>query len=97
MNQVPNVRLNNGVEIPQFGFGVFQVPPDGDRRRRSRAAFDAGYRHIDTAPMYGNEEGVGQALAESGVCRATRCSSPPSCGTTTAGLRLGAARPSTRA
>jgi 2,5-diketo-D-gluconate reductase A len=68
MNQVPNVRLNNGVEIPQFGFGVFQVPPD-ETAATVRAALDAGYRHIDTAQMYGNEEGVGQALAESGLSR----------------------------
>jgi 2,5-diketo-D-gluconate reductase A len=56
------------VEIPQFGFGVFQVPPE-DTAQTVRAAFDAGYRHIDTAQMYGNEEGVGQALAESGLSR----------------------------
>ena len=68
MNQVPNIRLNNGVEIPQFGFGVFQVPPD-ETAATVRAALDAGYRHIDTAQMYGNEEGVGQALAESGLSR----------------------------
>jgi len=68
MTQVPNVRLNNGVEIPQFGFGVFQVSPD-ETAATVRAAFDAGYRHIDTAQMYGNEEGVGQALAESGLSR----------------------------
>ena len=68
MTQVPNIRLNNGVEIPQFGFGVYQVPPD-ETAATVRAAFDAGYRHIDTAQMYGNEEGVGQALAESGLSR----------------------------
>lgn len=68
MTQVPNIRLNNGVEIPQFGFGVFQVPPD-ETAQTVRAAFDAGYRHIDTAQMYGNEEGVGRALAESGLPR----------------------------
>ncbi len=56
------------MEIPQFGFGVFQVPPD-DTAATVRAAFDAGYRHIDTAQMYGNEEGVGRALAESGLAR----------------------------
>ena len=56
------------MEIPQFGFGVFQVPPD-ETAATVRAAFDAGYRHIDTAQMYGNEEGVGQALAESGLSR----------------------------
>jgi 2,5-diketo-D-gluconate reductase A len=68
MTQVPNVRLNNGVEIPQFGFGVWQVPPD-ETAQTVRAALDAGYRHIDTAQMYGNEEGVGRALAESGLSR----------------------------
>ena len=68
MTQVPTIRLNNGVEIPQFGFGVFQVPPD-ETAETVRAAFDAGYRHIDTAQMYGNEEGVGQAVAESGLPR----------------------------
>jgi 2,5-diketo-D-gluconate reductase A len=68
MTQVPNVRLNNGVEIPQFGFGVFQVPED-ETVQTVRAALDAGYRHIDTAQMYGNEEGVGQALKESGLSR----------------------------
>ena len=68
MTNTPNIRLNNGVEIPQFGFGVFQVPAD-ETAQTVRAAFDAGYRHIDTAQMYGNEEGVGQALAESGLSR----------------------------
>jgi 2,5-diketo-D-gluconate reductase A len=68
MTDVPTIRLNNGVEIPQFGFGVFQVPPE-ETAEAVRAAFDAGYRHIDTAQMYENEEGVGQALAESGLSR----------------------------
>ena len=68
MNQVPTIRLDNGVQIPQFGFGVFQVPPQ-ETAATVRAAFDAGYRHIDTAQMYGNEEGVGRALAESGLSR----------------------------
>jgi len=68
MTQVPNIRLNNGVEIPQFGFGVFQVPPE-ETEQAVRDAFDAGYRHIDTAQMYQNEEGVGRALAESGLAR----------------------------
>jgi 2,5-diketo-D-gluconate reductase A len=62
------IQFNNGVEIPQLGFGVFQVPPTATRRA-VLAAFDAGYRHIDTAEMYGNEEGVGAALAESGLAR----------------------------
>jgi 2,5-diketo-D-gluconate reductase A len=68
MTQVPTIRLNNGVEIPQFGFGVFQVPEE-ETAQTVRAAFDAGYRHIDTAQGYGNEEGVGKALAESGLSR----------------------------
>ena len=68
MTQVPTVKLNNGVEIPQFGFGVFQVPPD-ETAQTVRAAFDAGYRHIDTAQMYGNEEGVGAGLRASGLAR----------------------------
>ena len=68
MNQVPNVRLNNGVEIPQFGFGVFQVPPD-ETAATVRAAFDAGYRHIDTAADVRQRGGCGQALAESGLSR----------------------------
>jgi len=68
MTQVPTIRLNNGIEIPQFGFGVFQVPPE-ETAATVRAAFEAGYRHIDTAQMYGNEEGVGQALEESGLAR----------------------------
>jgi 2,5-diketo-D-gluconate reductase A len=68
MTQVPTIGLNNGVEIPQFGFGVFQVPPE-ETEQAVRAAFDAGYRHIDTAQMYENEEGVGRALAASGLPR----------------------------
>ena len=68
MTQVPDIQLNNGVEIPQFGFGVFQVPPD-ETAETVRGALDAGYRHIDTARMYQNEEGVGQAIAASGLPR----------------------------
>ncbi len=68
MTQVPTIRLNSGVEIPQFGFGTWQVPAE-ETAQTVRAALDAGYRHIDTAQMYGNEEGVGQALAESGLSR----------------------------
>jgi 2,5-diketo-D-gluconate reductase A len=68
MSQVPNIRLNNGVQIPQFGFGVFQIEPS-ETAGAVRAAFDAGYRHIDTAQGYGNEEGVGQAVRESGLPR----------------------------
>jgi 2,5-diketo-D-gluconate reductase A len=56
------------VQIPQFGFGVFQIEPDRTAEA-VRTAFDAGYRHIDTAQGYGNEEGVGQAIKESGLPR----------------------------
>ena len=66
--KVPSTTLNNGVEMPQLGFGVFLVPPD-EVVAPVRAALDAGYRLIDTATLYGNEEGVGRAIAESGVAR----------------------------
>jgi 2,5-diketo-D-gluconate reductase A len=69
MTEVPNVRLNNGVEIPQLGFGVFQVPP-AQTKQATRTALDAGYRHVDTAEMYGNEREVGEAIRESGLDRA---------------------------
>lgn len=68
MTTVPTRTLNNGVEIPQLGFGVFQVPPE-DTKGVVLEAFEVGYRHVDTAQMYGNEEGVGAALAESGLAR----------------------------
>ncbi|MEV6199732.1 aldo/keto reductase [Streptomyces sp. NPDC051771] len=65
---VPTVTLNNGVEIPQLGFGVFQVADDATTAAVT-AALDAGYRSIDTAAVYGNEAGVGRALAGSGIAR----------------------------
>ncbi|MEU6619962.1 aldo/keto reductase [Streptomyces litmocidini] len=65
---VPTVALNNGVEIPQLGFGVFQVPDD-ETAAAVTAALEAGYRSIDTAAIYGNETGVGRALAASGLPR----------------------------
>jgi 2,5-diketo-D-gluconate reductase A len=68
MTSVPNVRLNNGVEMPQLGFGVFQVPPD-EVVDPVRTAIESGYRLIDTATAYQNEEGVGKAIADSGVAR----------------------------
>ena len=69
MNQVvPDIRLNNGVEIPQLGFGVFQVPAE-DTASVTLTALEVGYRHIDTAAAYGNEEGVGQAVRDSGLAR----------------------------
>jgi 2,5-diketo-D-gluconate reductase A len=61
--------LNNGRMIPQFGFGVFKVPP-ADTVEAVSAALRAGYRHIDTAEMYGNERQVGEAIAKSGLDRA---------------------------
>ncbi|MFF1792554.1 aldo/keto reductase [Kitasatospora sp. NPDC058243] len=65
---VPTVKLNNGVEIPQLGFGVFQVP-DAETTAAVASALEAGYRSIDTAAIYGNETGVGRALAASGLPR----------------------------
>jgi 2,5-diketo-D-gluconate reductase A len=65
---VPTIRLNNGVEIPQLGFGVFQIPPD-QTAEATRTALEVGYRHIDTAQMYGNEKGVGEAVRNSGIPR----------------------------
>ncbi|GAA2228792.1 aldo/keto reductase [Herbiconiux moechotypicola] len=59
----PTLLLNNGVEIPQEGFGVFRVDPH-ETARVVRDAIEVGYRHIDTASIYGNEQGVGQAIAE---------------------------------
>jgi 2,5-diketo-D-gluconate reductase A len=68
MPQVPTLTFNNGVQIPQLGFGVFQVPP-AEVIEPVLTALEEGYRLIDTAAMYGNEEGVGTAIAQSGVPR----------------------------
>ena len=68
MTSVPTITLNNGNTIPQLGFGVFQIPP-AETREATLDALDVGYRHIDTAEMYGNEKEVGQAVAESGIPR----------------------------
>jgi 2,5-diketo-D-gluconate reductase A len=68
MTSVPRIQLNDGHSIPQLGFGVFKVDPDETVRIVSDA-LEVGYRHIDTARIYGNEAGVGTALAESGVPR----------------------------
>jgi 2,5-diketo-D-gluconate reductase A len=65
---VPTITLNNGRAIPQLGFGVFQIPP-GDTVEAVTRALEAGYRHIDTAQMYGNEREVGQSIARSGIPR----------------------------
>ncbi|GHA36654.1 oxidoreductase [Streptomyces tauricus] len=69
MTAVPAITLNNAVQIPQLGFGTFQIPPE-DTRETTLAALKAGYRHIDTAQMYGNEKEVGQAVRDSGLDRA---------------------------
>ena len=68
MPGVPNVRLSDGVEIPQLGYGVFQIPPD-ETQRAVETALAAGYRHIDTAAAYRNERGVAAGIAASGVPR----------------------------
>lgn len=65
---VPTLTLNDGHTIPQLGFGVFKVEPD-ETTRIVADALSVGYRHIDTAAIYGNEEGVGKALAASGIDR----------------------------
>ena len=68
MSVVPNITLNNGVEIPQLGFGVFQIEPE-QTKDATLAALEVGYRHIDTAEMYGNEKEVGEAVRASGIDR----------------------------
>ena len=68
MAPIPTLTLNNGHTIPQLGFGVFQVPPD-QVIEPVETALEAGYRLIDTAAAYGNEEGVGKAIANSGIAR----------------------------
>lgn len=67
--EVPNITLNNGIEIPALGLGVFQTPPD-ETRSAVAAALETGYRHIDTAASYGNEREVGEAVHASKVGRA---------------------------
>jgi 2,5-diketo-D-gluconate reductase A len=65
---VPTITLNDRTTIPQLGFGVFQVPPE-ETAETVTTALEVGYRHLDTAQMYGNEEGVGQGIAASGIAR----------------------------
>jgi 2,5-diketo-D-gluconate reductase A len=69
MSNVPTVTLNNGVEMPILGFGVFQIPDPAECERSVTAAIKTGYRSIDTAAAYGNEEAVGNAIRQSGVPR----------------------------
>ncbi len=65
---VPTITLNDGHTIPQLGFGVFKVDPD-EAERIVSDALEVGYRHIDTAAVYGNEKGVGAAIEKSGIAR----------------------------
>jgi 2,5-diketo-D-gluconate reductase A len=68
MSKVPTIELNDGVRIPQLGFGVFQIDPKSTAEV-VKTALDIGYRHIDTAEMYRNERGVGQGIRDAGVDR----------------------------
>jgi 2,5-diketo-D-gluconate reductase A len=68
MTEVPSITLNNGVEIPAIGYGVFQTPPE-ETTAAVEAALAIGYRHIDTAAAYDNERGVGEAIRRSGLDR----------------------------
>jgi 2,5-diketo-D-gluconate reductase A len=68
MTEVPTITLNNGVVIPQLGFGTYQITPD-DAKQATLDALEVGYRHIDTAEMYGNEKQVGEAVAASSIDR----------------------------
>ena len=68
MSTIPTLTLDNGVELPAIGLGVFQTPPE-ETRDAVRAALDVGYRHIDTAAAYGNEREVGDAVRASGLDR----------------------------
>jgi 2,5-diketo-D-gluconate reductase A len=67
-NEIPGITLNNGVEMPILGFGVYQIPAE-QTERAVTDALAAGYRSIDTAAAYGNEEAVGRAIQESGIPR----------------------------
>lgn len=94
---IPSLKLNNGVDIPALGFGVYQTPPD-ETLAAVESALSTGYRHIDTAAAYGNEKGVGEAIRRSGdpdsIAR-TSSSSRRSGSPTTDTTRL--CMPSTRA
>ncbi len=68
MQTTPRITLNDGETIPQVGFGVYQIPPE-ETARAVRHALESGYRHIDTAEMYGNEKEVGEAIRTSGIGR----------------------------
>jgi 2,5-diketo-D-gluconate reductase A len=67
-NEIPLLTLNNGVEMPALGFGVYQIPAE-QTEQAVTAALAAGYRSLDTAAAYQNEEAVGRAIASSGIPR----------------------------
>nr|WP_272481148.1 aldo/keto reductase [Holzapfeliella floricola] len=69
MPTIPTVTLNNGVKMPQEGFGVFQIPDFDECKQAVKEALEVGYRLIDTAQIYQNESAVGQAIQESSVRR----------------------------
>ena len=83
---VQQVTLNNGVLMPILGFGVYQIPADQTEQAVSDA-LAAGYRSLDTAAAYGNEEALGRAIAASGIPREELCSSRPSSGSRTPARR----------
>jgi diketogulonate reductase-like aldo/keto reductase len=69
LNIQSTIKLNNGVEIPRLGLGVFRAKDGEETANAVRWALEAGYRHIDTAAVYGNEEGVGKGIRDGGVPR----------------------------
>lgn len=69
MIKIPKVKLNNGIEMPQVGYGVFQIPDANEAEKAVKNALDVGYRLIDTATAYQNETAVGKAIKESGINR----------------------------
>jgi 2,5-diketo-D-gluconate reductase A len=69
LSTVPTIELRDGAQIPQLGFGVFQIPPE-ESADAVKTALQIGYRHIDTAEMYQNERGVGQGICDAGLDRA---------------------------
>ena len=69
VSTIPSIQLNDGAHIPQLGFGVFQIEPE-KTAAAVRTALEIGYRHIDTAEMYGNEKEVGQGVRDAGMNRA---------------------------
>jgi 2,5-diketo-D-gluconate reductase A len=68
VSDIPTIQLNDGATIPQLGFGTYLIDP-ADAAAAVRTALEIGYRHIDTAQMYGNEQGVGQGIRDAGVDR----------------------------